>query len=336
VSEQPAVDALTAKAMVVFQDRPVVPFTRWLADGLRVCTETGRGLQIVTPPTTRITTPLRLVLTGPHSRWVVRADGGFYDGLSGGVLGWDGAAFAPSEQAYAPAFTTPPRADIGAQLTVTFRVRHAAETMIGSAVEQMCLSLTSEPPGGWGTAEPATGRWRRDDLTELFRSGGSQALWLTVVGGAVADDGAVSGVLGGVKQQAVGTMLLSATPAGIEEAVTLVVGYDRTQGPPIGALPTMIGALALEHTVVSVFAQLSPGRADLTTEPRWVGQPAPIGMAVGAETGGAVAIPPGIHGQRIGDVQSPTVWYTLGDGWAQDGWQRYEQLSRYLHSQLTA
>src|SRR5207249_3937854 len=99
-------------------------FTKWLADGLRVCGETGRGLQIVTPPTSRITMPLRLVLTGPSSRWVVRAEGGYHDGLTGATLGWDGESFVQSGQAYAAAFTTPSQTPSGAQLTLTFRARY--------------------------------------------------------------------------------------------------------------------------------------------------------------------------------------------------------------------
>src|SRR5205823_1085904 len=89
----PAADALTPKAMVILQDRPVVAFTKWLADGLRLCSETRRGLQVVTGPDSRITVPLRLVLTGQNTHWVVRADGGYYDGLSGVPLVWDGSAF---------------------------------------------------------------------------------------------------------------------------------------------------------------------------------------------------------------------------------------------------
>lgn len=315
----PAVDALTPKAMVVLQDRPVVGFTRWLADGLRMCSETRRGLQLVTPVESRITVPLKLVLTAPNSRWVVRADGGYYDGLTGVPLRWDGGAFVvePEARTYAPAYTMPPSEPVGAQLTVTFRVRHMPDTAIGGAAEQMCRSLTGEPPGGWGTAEPATGLWELEDLNELFGSRASAATWLTVVG---AGDG----------RPAVGTMLLSQVDDAVEEAVTLVIGYTDSHGAPVTALPTIAGALAADYSVMSFFAQLSPGRADLTTGPRWVGPAAPIGMAVSGSAPG----PPGIPAQQIGEARSPTAWYTLGDGRQQDAWQRYEQLTGYLHGQV--
>jgi Family of unknown function (DUF6177) len=316
----PAADALTPKAMIVLQDRPVVPFTTWLAEGLRLCSETGRGLQVVTPPRARITMPLRLVLTGPNSRWVVHADGGYYDGLTGVPLRWDGSAFVvdPAARAYAPNYTTPPTGPVGAQLTVTFRVRHTAETALGGAAEQVCRSLTGEPPAGWGTSEPATGVWDVAGLAEMYSSRVSAAIWLTVVGG-------------GGGRPAVGTMLFSQVDGATEEAVTLVVGYSDPQETPIASLPTIVAALAVEFPLVSCFVQLSPGPADLSTAPRWVGPPAPVGLAVSGTAPG----PPGIPGQPIGESRSPTMWYSLGDGRRPDGWQRYEQLTGYLRTQAS-
>lgn len=322
-SGHPAADALTPKAMVVLQDRPVVPFTTWLAEGLRLCSETRRGLQVVTPPGSRITMPLRLVLTGRDSRWVVHADGGYYDGLTGVPLRWDGEAFViePEARAYAPNYTAPPDGPLGSQLTVTFRVRHRRDTAVGGAAEQMCRSLTGEPPAGWGTSEPATGIWHLGDLGEMFGSRVSSAVWLTVVGGGTAGSG----------HPAVGTMLLSQAGEVAEEAVTLVVGYADPLAAPVAALATIIGALAAEFPLISCFAQLSPGFTDLTTGPRWVGPAGPIGLAVGGSAPG----PPGVPGQQIGEPRSPTMWYSLGDGRQQAGWQRYEQLTGYLRAQAS-
>ncbi|MCO5993028.1 DUF6177 family protein [Actinoallomurus rhizosphaericola] len=310
----PAADALTPSAMVVLQDRPVVGFTKWLADGLRLCSETRRGLQIVTGPDSRITVPLRLVLTSPNSHWVVRADGGYYDGLSGVPLVWDGAGFVTDPQArtYAPAYTTAPSEPVGAQLTVTFRVRYTSDTGIGTATEEICTALTGGPPAGWGTAEPATDVWRRERLSELFWSRGAEATWLTIVGAGATP--------------AVGTLLVSKTGEVVEEAVTIVVGYADPRDVPVAELPGLLGGIAAGRHLISLFTQLGNGRADLTTVPRWLGPPGPIGMAVG----GAISEAPGIPAQRIGDARSPAVWYVLGDGRQQEGWQRYEQLTRHL------
>ncbi|MEV5705218.1 DUF6177 family protein [Actinoallomurus sp. NPDC052274] len=310
----PAADVLTPNAMVILQDRPVVGFTKWLADGLRFCGETGRGLQIVTGPGARITVPMRLVLTSPNSHWVVRADGGYYDGLSGVPLVWDGAGFVidPRARTYAPAYTTPPTEPVGAQLTVTFRVRYTSDTAIGTATEEVCTALTGGPPGGWGIAEPATDVWRRERLSELFWSRGAVATWLTIVGAGAAP--------------AVGTLLVSKAGEEVEEAVTLVIGYADPRTVPVATLPTLLGGIAAGRHLISLFTQLGNGRADVTTVPRWLGPSAPIGMAVG----GAAAGPPGVPAHRIGDARSPATWYALGDGRQQEGWQRYEQLTRQL------
>jgi Family of unknown function (DUF6177) len=317
----PAADALTPSAMVVLQERPVVPFTTWLAEGLRLCSETGRGLQVVTPPESRITMPLRLVLTGPNSRWVVRADGGYYDGLTGVPLLWDGAAFTPDPRAraYAPSYTAPPVDPVGAHLTVTFRVRHAPGNAIGGAADQLCRALTGAPPGGWGTSEPATTVWRLADLGEMFGSRVSSAVWLTLVGAESGD------------RPAVGTMLLTQVGDAAEEAVTLVVGHADPREAPIGSLPTIVGALAAEFPLVSCFVQLSPGLTDLTTGPRWVGPAAPVGLAVSGSAPG----PSGVPAQPIGDTRSPATWYSLGDGRQQEAWQRYELLTGHLRAQAS-
>lgn len=306
LTPNPAVDALTDRAMIVLQDRPVVAFSAWLADVLRVGGETGRRLQVVTPPATRVTVPLRLILSGPNATWVVRDGGGYYDGLSGVPLHWDGAMFGPVPDAttHAPGYTTPPDQPVGAQLTLTFRVRG---TRLGVAAEEVCRALTGEPPAGWGTAEPVIRVWRTEDLADFFAERGSRPTWLTVVGAGL-----------------VGTLLVSATPDGLDESVTLVLGYLDPGQVPIARLPDVAGGLGAG--LVSFFAQLAPGRADLTTAPRWLGPPGPVGMGVT----GAASSPPGLLGRPIG----PVTWYDLGDGRDQDGWQRYQQLNRHLHAQL--
>jgi hypothetical protein len=127
-------------------------------------------------------------------------------------------------------------------------------------------------------------------------------------------------------QSAIGTALYTPTADGMEESVTLVAGYPEAVQPPIASLPALIGEVAAEHRLLSLSAQLSPGRSDLTVEPRWLGSPAPIGLAASRELGGGAPTPPDIPGYRIGDVW----WYPLGDGRSATGWQRYEQLMRHL------
>ncbi|MBC6465700.1 hypothetical protein HKK74_09345 [Actinomadura alba] len=324
--------------MVVLRDRPVVAFNQWLADALRVCGESGRGLQIVTPVTSRLSLPLKLVLTGPGSLWVISDGGGYYDGLTGRPLRWDGAAFSPVPEArdYAPGYTTRSSEPIGAQLTLTFRVRHGAGELLGGAVGHLCHSFTGHPPLGWGTAEPAANLWNLDEMNGLFRQRSPRATWLAVIGPAAeAGPGAGMGDNGappvGQRRTMVGTLLLSSSQGGVEEAGTLVFGFSAADPPPVSTLSTLVGSVAAEHRLASLFAQLSPGRADLTTEPRWMGAPAPIGMAVGAETG-VGSVPSDVPGRPIGDPRSPAMWFDLGDGRSAEGWRRYEQLMRHLRA----
>jgi hypothetical protein len=314
-----AADVITPKSAVLVQDRPVVAFGPWLATALRDCNQSGHALQIVTPPATRLSLPLRLVLAGETNPWVVgSSEAGYYDGLSGAPLHWDGEAFSlvPGARDYAPGYLTPPAGPIGIHLTLTFRVRYERQGLLGGAIEDIHGSLAGRPPLGWGTAEPATNLWAPADITALCNQRQGNPTWVMVTGG-----GSETG-----PEALIGTVLYTPTSDGMEESVTLVAGYTEATPPPIASLPALIGEVAAEYRLLSLSAQLSPGRPDLTTEPRWLGSPAPIGLAVGRELGGGAPTPPDIPGYRIGDVW----WYPLGDGRSAAGWQRYEQLMRHL------
>jgi Family of unknown function (DUF6177) len=321
----PAVDVVTGRVAVVLQDRPVVPLSAWLADAIRVCAGSSRGLQVVTPPSARLTTPLRLALDGPDTRWVVRDDTGAtcYDGLSGRRLGWDGDAFAPTPTgpddgpALAPEFADRD-APAGRQLLLEVRLRHpaTATARLGGALEVLCTALTGEPPLGWGTAEPATEPWDRNDLTAFARRRAPAPTLLVVVGGG--------------DRPAVGTVRVSRAASGVDEAVTLVVG-----GAHPDALPAVAEELAAREPLVSLLAQSCPGRTDTTWAPRISGLPVPVGMAVGpgeiARLGldHALAAPvPVAH--PLGDPTRPGVWFHLGDGTTPTGWDRLSAVLQHV------
>lgn len=300
------VDLVTGEAMVVLQDRPVAALSPWLAEAVAECADTSRALQLVTPESSRLSVPLRLALTGP-SRWVVRADGGYYDGLAGTPLRWTGAAFTPVGAAgdYAPPYAGLPIGPIGTQLTISLRARHLPEVRLGGAVERVFSVLTGQPPAGWGPAEPILYPWDRADLTAHST--------LAFIGG-------------GTGRTAAGTLRVSpAKDGGIAEAATIVIGNPPGVEPQLAALPALAGELTGEYAATSVFAQLGPGRADLTTEPCWIGAPAPIGLAVTPDLGGLVVLP-GVPAEQIDGAW----WYALGDGHDQDGWHRYRDLMQHL------
>jgi Family of unknown function (DUF6177) len=322
----PAVDVITGRAAVVLQDRPVVPLSAWLAAAVRLCAGSGRGLQVVTPPEARLTTPLRFALDGPDTRWVVRDGTGAtcYDGLSGRRLHWDGEAFTPTlagpdaGPALAPEFVdrTPPQA--GWQLLLEVRLRHpaTATARLGGAIEILCEALTGAPPRGWGTAEPATEPWGRDDLTAMARRRAPAPTLLVVVGGG--------------ERPAVGTTRVSRAASGVDETVTLVVG-----GAHPDALPAVAEELATGEPLVSLLAQLCPGRADTTWAARLSGLPVPVGMAVGPDEVArlgldhALAAPvPVAH--PLGDQHRPAVWFHLGDATTPAGWERLAAVLQHV------
>lgn len=340
---QTAVDAMTSQAMVVLQDRPVVGLSPWLVDALRVCGESRRRLQIVTPITSRLTLPLRLALTpASGASWVVRHGGGYYDGLSGQPMKWTGDAFVGIAEArnYAPGYTTRPSERIGAQLTLTFRVNVTPGELVGGIIEHLCRSLTDESPAGWGAGEPVGQPWRREDLTAFVRSqptGRSPSV--TVIGSASAPGGLLLGTVQFAQAS-------RAAAGAVQETVTLAVGYPAGSHPPLSDLPALISLLGAgqpaagdsaysggahgagayaSSRLVSLLAQLNPGRPDLTVEPRWVGAPAPVGLAV------AGTAPADLQGQPIGTAGATMTWFPLGDGKSQDGWKRYTALMGRLN-----
>lgn len=309
-----AIDVMTPQAMLVLQDRPVMALSPWLAEALAECTASGRGLQIVTPVESRLSMPLRVA--GPAVRWVVRddpANGGYYEGLTGRPLHWDGSAFVPVPEArdYAPGFVTRPAGAVGAQLTLTYRARHAAHSVLGGQVERLIHLLTGRPPEGWGDAEPVAHLWNRADLTSQVRERADPITRLIAVGAG-----------GGRTAMAV----MEFSEAGAAEVTTLTIGHPPADPPPVPHLHSLVGALAVEEPVASLFAQLTAGRADLTFEPRWVGAPAPIGMAVAGDR----TAPAGIAARPTGPPQSPMTWFELGDGRSPEGWQRHQELLHHL------
>ncbi|MFC5745992.1 DUF6177 family protein [Actinomadura rugatobispora] len=308
------VDVVTDQAMVLLQDRPVVPLTAWTAEAIGECAESGRTLQLVTPLDSRLSLPMRAAASGTEAQWVVRNGDGYYEGLTGRPLQWSGGTFVPIPEArdYAPGFTTRPTAPIGAQLSLTYRLRHGTAGDLGAPAQRMLQLLTGKAPAGWGPAEPLQHPWQSDRLTEYVRARATARL-------IVAGDG---------PRPAQAVAEFTAVDGGVSEVTTVTVGYAPEDPPPLQHLPSLIGAMAAEQPVASLFAQLIPGRADLTVEARWTGAAAPIGMAVT----GTVTGPAGLPGQQVGPTSRPLTLFPLGDGRSPDGWQRHRMLMQHLQS----
>ncbi|MFI6062961.1 DUF6177 family protein [Streptomyces sp. NPDC051286] len=332
---QPAVDALTDKVAVVIQDRPVVAMTAWLSDAFRATANAELGLQIVTAPGVTLSPAVRNSFPGWPSRWVVQDErDGYYDGLSGAVLRWQNGLFAPVEAADA----TPedPRTPVAAsfkevadtgerQLAVSFRTVHPADErlVLGGSIEAVWRELTGEPPAGWGTAEPANLPWSLRQLTDVAYDRAPQPTWAVVVGSP--------------DRPALATVRISRTTGGVEEDVTLALGYGADEDMPLGALPRAAEILATRHHLQSMLVQIRKARRDLAVPPRFEGPGVPLAFVLGAEE---VREMPGDRARRtplseppvqLGPKTRPALYYPLpGDPSDLSGWQDFERLMRHL------
>ena len=331
MTEHPAVDILTGKTAVVVQERALVPLSSWLTDAMAACGRIGLTLQVLTRPDARITLPLRMALSGPGARWVAQAPGdeGYYDGMSGARLTWDGQTFALGEEALAgpsPGFLDEP-ADLGHHLLVDLRVRHEAGAglRLGGALHLLATELAGGPPTSWGTSEPALSVWDRDAVTELCRDRTPRGTWLVVTGQGDEEKG---------HRPFISTERVSRVESGVKETITFVVGRGPDDRPPLAALAELADRLAGDGTLLTMTVQWAAGRPDLTYAARWTGAPVPVGMAVGpegvAETGLEHALAAGVEGRAIGRAAAPGVWYDLGEDLEPAAWQRFRELMRHL------
>ncbi|GGR69521.1 hypothetical protein GCM10010252_04460 [Streptomyces aureoverticillatus] len=331
----PAVDALTDEAAVVIQDRPVIAMTSWLSDALREATIGDRGLTIVTPPHATLTLPTRIALHGHPNRWVVQlpdsgrpGSSGYYDGLSGAELHWQGGAFTPTRDAdgttrVAESFRPAPD-DGERQLILNIRTRHDADEhlVLGGALEAAFRRLTGAPPAGWSTAEPVSLPWSLRQLTGLARSRAPQPTWLVAVG----DPG----------RPALATVSVTRTTSGVEEDITLALGYGPDEAVPMDAVQPLAEALAAEHGLTSMLTSLRVARRDLTVPPRFEAPPVPLAFTLGPDAvrgiGLAHAACPPLDAAplRFGSAADPALHYPLGNGSDSVGWERLRELMDHL------
>lgn len=182
----PAADRVTGIAMVVEQSRQVVGVSTWLADAAVTATTSGRLLQVLTPPDTRITYPLELMFGDGGGQWVVRGEPGgpaARDGFTGVPLAWDGERFAAVDGPIPAPDTTRDPATGSLEVQITTIHPATSELQLGATAEAVSRALTGQAPTGWGTAEPATQPWSARELTALCRERAPEPTALVVVGG---------------------------------------------------------------------------------------------------------------------------------------------------------
>ncbi|MGW6736294.1 DUF6177 family protein [Streptomyces sp. NPDC055013] len=328
----PAVDVLTATTAVVIQDRPLVAMTSWLSDALRTATAADQALQIVTPPTARLTLPTRTALRGLPNRWVVQdPEHGYYDGLSGAVLHWKNGTFTPvldedGAASVAEAFKT--ATETGErQFLLTLRTRHPADAdlVLGRALEATFRHLTGAAPAGWSTAEPINLPWSTRQLTDLARARAPRPSWLIAVGHP--------------DQPALATMRVLRTTGGIEEDITLALGYGGNETPPLRAVESLAAELDAEHGLVTLLTALRAARRDLTVPAQLEPPPIPVTFTLGHNEARRIGPPRaeqpplGLTPTRLGPPAEPALHYSLGDGTEPHAWSTFQRLTQHLKQQ---
>ncbi|MER6025306.1 DUF6177 family protein [Streptomyces sp. NPDC001851] len=325
VTDAPAIDVLTEATGVVIQDRPVIALTNWLSDAFRTASGADRSLQIVTPPTARLTLPTRTALRGLPNRWVIQdPDHGYYDGLSGAELRWKDGTFSPVRDERGGVSVSVPfatAADTGdRQLLLTLRTRHrpTESLALGHALETAWRHLTGAPPAGWSTAEPVNLPWSTREITDLARARSPRPTFLIAVGHP--------------ERPALATVRVLRTPRGVEEDITLALGYGCDEEPPLKAIPPLLGALDAEHGLVSLLVLLRAARRDLTVPACLEAPPVPVAFALGASEADVVGRrraehpPAGPEPSHVGRA----LHYPLGDGMDAGAWGRLRDLTDHL------
>jgi hypothetical protein len=240
-------------------------------------------------------------------------------------LAWDGSAFEilPEQAKAGPSPTfAQPVPDLGSQLLLDLKVLHeaSADLVLGRSVETLARVLCGGAPTGWGIAEPAVNPWERAELTELCHRRSPRSTWLMFTGSG--------------ERRLIGSTLVSRVTSGVKEEITFLSGHGPEEEPPLALLAELAGEFAYEGVLLSMTAQRTRGRADLTYPARWCGVPAPVGLAIGAEgvqeIGLEYALSAPAEGHLIGPERAPAVWYTLGDGQDPEAWSSFSDLLKHL------
>ncbi|MFE3497488.1 DUF6177 family protein [Streptomyces sp. NPDC059175] len=331
VGALPTVDVVTESTAVVLADRPVVGLTAWLSDVLRTTAGFGAALHIVTPGNCRLSLPLRTALAGAPNRWVVQdPECGYYDGLSGAVLSWQDGTFAPArDEAGRPRLATAfRRGEPSGErlLTLQFRTERRAEEelLVGRSLEAAWRTLTGGPPAGWGTAEPVNLPWSPRQLTDLARGRAPEPTLVTAVGTP--------------EQPALATVRVTRTATGVEEDITLSLGYGPSEEVPLDALASLAEELVAGHGLVSMLASVGPGRRDLSLSPRVAAPAVPVSFTLGGAGVAEATLtqarrpPLAMKPVQVGPQRRPGLHYPLGDGADPAAWESLSTLLTHLRT----
>lgn len=258
----PLLDAIGAHAVVVDDERPIVPLDRWLTAALTAAAADGRQLILRTFADARVTLPVLDLAGAGGLHWVVRDEHGVTaDGLTGAPLLLRDGRYQPSGPPAQGRTAVPGGPDVpeSGWVTVEATALHPPgdELRLGVALETAVLALTGRKPTGWGTAEPASERWRPATLTRFVRErseGSDPAGSRLVVVGRSADE--VEG------RRAVAVLTVERRPSGVAERFHVRANLP---GPPDPAVLDTVAHDLAAHDLRTAVLALQPGFPDLTS-----------------------------------------------------------------------
>lgn len=320
----PAADRVTDGAVLVTQDRPVVPWSSWLADAT-IHGGPDRMLQLRTPRTSRLTLSAWTAVSNAHGMWVVQdGHGGHFDGVTGLPLTWDGrqgfVRHLPDPprkrrkkpvgrvpEGPVPAFLGEP--PTGTHLEVRLSTVHPAdeEPRIGRGAESLAECLSGPPPAAWDLHEPLTRPWDPARMLNSARHRAPERLLLHFAG-PWEQGHPYAGRIG-----------LTWDGGVLAEEVTMVVGLEPgAEGQSLARLAETVEVLGERDLLDTLWARRFVGRPDTTHEPVWRGLGSALGIAVGpqrVESVGLQATENGpLPGTPFGPPEQRSVWYpALGD-----------------------
>jgi uncharacterized protein DUF6177 len=198
---------------LIVQDRPVVGLTTRLIDAARRCGESGGCLQLLTPDTTQLTLPASDLLRCRNAHWVVRSGSAHFDGHTGQRMRWNGDGFVLSGP-------EPPDGVPDGLFVVDVAVFHATPPELGGVLEVCVDWLAGGVVTGWGTAEPVTQRWSRNNLTEFCQERAPEPTKVVVVGGTAA-------------VPVLGTLTAARVPTGLLEHIRIGVPAPARRANPL-------------------------------------------------------------------------------------------------------
>ncbi|MEU3025359.1 DUF6177 family protein [Nocardiopsis alba] len=314
----PAVDRVTDRAVLVTQDRTVVPWSSWLADAL-LAGGPERALQLCTPASSRLTLSAWAALNSANGLWAVQdGDGGHFDGVTGLPLSWDEhLGFVrdwpdPRDErdrsvddrvlrGPVPAFVEQP--PTGTHLEVRLSTVHPAgvEPRLGLGAEILASCLSGPSPTAWGHHEPLTLAWDPAGMLASARHRAPERLSLHFAG---------PWELG---HPYTGRIGLTWVDGVLSEEVTMVVGLEQGAEGVLSALDEAVETLGEAGVLDTLWVRRFNGRPDTTHAPVWRGLGSALGIAIGPRRVERVGIPATengpLRGTPFGAPEHRSVWY---------------------------